>query len=456
MNAPPALHLVMLGVSVAAGVRTLAPLHGTDPAATDIRAASYAARQAIPPAFANRTRTVAVSRDGRFVAFESLAALVPEDRNGDSDIYVLDRASGTLTLESVASHGGAAAAASHVPSLSADGRYLVFESDAGDIDPATHNQFPDVFLRDRVLRTTRRLSALADGSEANGRSVEGVISADGRTVGFVSAATNLVQDTDTNDAPDVFIASLATGDQRLLKRVSVPSDRTTNVHGGSVGPSLSGDGRVVAFSSNVVLDPVTPGCASTASRTPAMRVYARREPEGTITCVDGDLRRAEPEGRSYAPSVSGDGRFVAFVFDAVPATEPHRSRPQVYVRDLQQGTTMLVSRTARGRPGNAMSAGPSISSDGRYIAFFSEASDLATSPACGGDGADRNLLPDVYLFDVASATACRLSGNGMAEWWTPSIMPSIDGAGHTVAFSSRQPQGPDDLDIAYDVFLWSK
>jgi len=134
-----------------------------------------------------------VSDDGRIVAFDSFATdLVPGDRNGKRDVFLRDRQAGTTVRVSLAKSGGDASGGSHVTSLSPDGRYVVFESDASDLVPGDTNRATDVFLYDRLTRTTERVSVSRGGKQGNGASSDGVISADGKVIAFESAATNLV------------------------------------------------------------------------------------------------------------------------------------------------------------------------------------------------------------------------------------------------------------------------
>jgi len=161
-----------------------------------------------------------ISADGRFVAFLSSATnLVPNDTNGSSDVFVRDRLTGLTARVSVASDGAEAAGASQMPSMSADGRYVVFSSDAANLVPDDNNGCNDVFLHDRLTEGTSRVSISSDGTEANGATEAWgsmpSISADGRYVAFCSEASNLVPD-DTNDTQDVFVHDRLTGETELL------------------------------------------------------------------------------------------------------------------------------------------------------------------------------------------------------------------------------------------------
>lgn len=210
--------------------------------------------------------TPAISADGRYVAFESWASnLVPGDANGACDVFVYDRQTSTIERVSVASGGGDANADSYGPSISADGRYVAFDSDASDLVPGDSNGAADVFVRDRQSGTTERVSLSSGGAEGDGHSYYSAISADGRYVAFWSEASNLVAG-DTNNfcgaegddnCADVFVRDRQTG---TTERVSV--DSAGNEGSGDDLPSLiililrnpgsppvTADGRYVAFAS---------------------------------------------------------------------------------------------------------------------------------------------------------------------------------------------------------------
>jgi Tol biopolymer transport system component len=186
-----------------------------------------------------------ISADGRYVAFASLASnLVPGDTNGRMDIFVHDRLTGQTTRVSVASDGTEGNGDSGFPSISADGRYVAFASLASNLVPGDTNGTWDVFVHDRLTGQTTRVSVASGGAQGNGDSRFPSISADGRYVAFQSYASNLVPG-DTNGVLDVFVHDRLTGQ---TTRVSVASDGTQG-DSYSFGSSISADGRYVAFAS---------------------------------------------------------------------------------------------------------------------------------------------------------------------------------------------------------------
>jgi hypothetical protein len=187
----------------------------------------------------------AISSDGRFVAFSSAATnLVSGDTNGVADIFMWDRTSKAISRVSVTSSGGQVNGASASPTVSGDGRYVAFEADATNLVSGDTNNVTDIFVRDRTGNTTTRVSVSTSGGQVNQASLAPSISADGRYVGFVSDATNLVSG-DGNAARDVFVRD-RTGNQTT--RVSLASDGSS-ADGASALARLSGDGKAIVFQS---------------------------------------------------------------------------------------------------------------------------------------------------------------------------------------------------------------
>jgi len=154
----------------------------------------------------------AMSQDGRFVVFESLATnLIPGGTDGTREIYVRDRQNGTTQIVSVATGGAIADGACFGPTISSDGRYVAFASNATNLDAGDTNDFRDVFVRDLQAGTTEIVSTAPGGAPGDNEcGVQSEISGDGRHVAFTSYASNLVAG-DTNAARDVFVRDRQTG-----------------------------------------------------------------------------------------------------------------------------------------------------------------------------------------------------------------------------------------------------
>jgi Tol biopolymer transport system component len=394
----------------------------------------------------------AVSGDGAFVAFESLAQLVPADTNATHDIYVLHVSSGSIELASVSPDGAASNGSSSRRALSHDGRFLVFESVASDITPDGQPSCPTrgtVFLRDRHERTTR---AIARASTDPSRVVcadQPAISSDGSTIAFASTALDLVADVDANGiGRDVYVVEKSTG---VTSRISVDHDGRQHAAGTSFGPAISADGRYVAFTSTACLDR-QPSIETRGGDPCPAQVYVRDRAAGRTRAVMG-MAGNWPDGPTYGASISVDGRYVAFTSTATNLVRQRvGSNEQVYLYDLERGVSELVSRTPRGKPGNGPSSRPAVAGAGRFIAFQSVASDLTCAGRCPPAERDYNLVSDVFLLDRQTARMRRLSrGPGSEAWWAPSVGPAIDAAGRVVAFSSRHPTGPEDESADFDL-----
>jgi Tol biopolymer transport system component len=380
--------------------------------------------------------TAAVSADGRYVAFVSAARLMPSDTNVLDDIYLLDRDTQQLTLATSAYTGAASNGTALNPQLSADGRYVAFDSRATNLTGTPdRNEQEDIFVRDRVSGMTTRVSVAPGRPDANGRSLNPALSGDGRWMVFESSATNLVPGDDANGtASDVFLSELATG---TLTRISV--DSSGRQFARAFAPRISRNGGLVVFAATRYTDS-TPGRAGTPT---GPSVYLRDVAAGTTTCISCDRATGGDRLAAFSPDLSADGRVVSFSIQ----TSPHRSDIVVY--DRGTSTITVITRSA-----NARSAAPRLSGDGNIVAFESWASNLLCRARCRTAEIDENLLPDVYLFDRTSGHFVRASG-GSASWWTPSLGPVIDGRGQVVVFSSREPFGPEDTTADFDLFVCS-
>jgi Tol biopolymer transport system component len=390
--------------------------------------------------------SVDVSADGRYVAFESYARLVPADTNDRRDIYVLDLETRRVTLESATQD--VAVDTAH-PRLSGNGRFLVFETSLAVEGDGYSSQ---IILCDRVTATSRVVSTGPGGKPTNGQSRSPDISDDGQIVVFTSTATNLVPEGDTNGPEeDVYVLDVRTG---TIRRVSVDSAGAQPSTGASISPSVSGDGRWVAFASSAPL--VLPRVARgpTPARRDLMQVYVRDLVGRTTTRVSVASRGATPDRDSWGPAINRDGRFVVFVSDATNLGSGGRNQTaDVFLRDGRTGAVTLVSRTADGEGAAGTSMGPAISADGRFVAFQSDASNLVCSKRCPPDLEDINLVSDVFVFDREGTTMSRASEDDSGAWMEASRGPALDGSGHVLAFASRHPIDTLDLGDDFDVFV---
>jgi Tol biopolymer transport system component len=274
--------------------------------------------------------------------------------------------------------------------------------------------------RDTVFHTgITRVSVASDGTEANDISWARSISGDGQYVAFISKASNLVAG-DNNNRLDAFVHDRLTGE---TTRVSVASDGT-RANRDSAGASISGDGRYVAFYSfatNLV--------ARDTNDREDVFVHDRITGETTRVSVASD--GTQGRSHSFKPSISGDGRYVAFYSRATNLVGGDTNGVEdIFVHDRVTGETTRVSVASDGTEGDSYSHHrPSISEDGRYVAFESSASNLVTD--------DSNGQRDVFVHDRLTAATTRVSvaldGTEGNNW---SRRSSISADGRYVAFES--------------------
>jgi Tol biopolymer transport system component len=444
----------------------------------------------ISPATAPR-----LSADGRLVAFECPdASLVPNDRNRAYDAFVRDLATGAGELISARNpalpcltpNGSSMLS---MLSVSADGRYIAFASDADNLVPNDTNRCQDIFVRDLLASTNTLVSVATNGVAGDGLSAEAAISSDGRYVAFSSSADNLVAN-DTNKAQDVFVRDLQAGTTAL---VSVNTAGSGPGNGNSYSPWVSADGRFVLFHSqapNLAAGSFTAGyeylflrdlqlgtnyaLTHTSSGTRVIPVDAMT-PDGRFVAFYGTLagystvlgvwdslraRLVYSYGVNGVLSlgVSPDGNRIAytttsglFVVDRLAGTNgrigasvaasraglrfssdgPPGATNQVYLYDFQGGTNLLVSRGyTASEPGNGSSDSPDISADGRFVAYRSAATNLVP----GGT----NGLPHIFLYDRQNSTTTLLSASRLGPWAADnqSLTPVFSGDGQTLVFQS--------------------
>jgi Tol biopolymer transport system component len=396
--------------------------------------------------------SASVSGDGRFVAFASYERLSPADTDNLADIYVLEHATGTVTLESVDVSGFAIQADCLYPRLSGSGRYLVYETAL--LRASGEPRFMDVIFRDRAAGSSRRVTVGVAGQDADGWSANASISDDGTIVVFESTATNLVAGTDANGtASDVYRVHTAT---MQTTRISVDDRGEQSSAGASLSPTLSGDGRHVAFVSSAPLvgGPPRGDARNAIDRRPSRALYlrdlvlgsTRRVDRGTSAIASGDIA-----GR---PALSRDGSLLAFASAAANIVDGDDNRSaDVFVADTATGAITLVSRNPAGRPANGASGSPSISGNGRFIAFQSNASNLLCTQKCEPHAEDINLVPDVFLFDRTTSRVAWVSVGTAGGWMEESVAPAIDSAGRVLAFTSRHPIDERDTGHDFDLFV---
>ena len=345
--------------------------------------------------------SAAISGDGRFVSFSSRSPdLAPGDANGtNTDIFLHDRETGTTTLVTAGGN-----LASNSSSINSDGRFVAFHSTASNLVDADVNNATDIFVYDRVSDSIERLTA-----GANLRSRFASISGDGRFVAFQSSSTNLVADDTNGSLEDIFVHDRATG---ITERL------TTGGGNQSTSAEISGDGQFVVFSS------MATGLVGGDSNRFIEDVFCFDRDTGTLERLTGT-----GNGPSRTPLISSDGRFVSFFTEAdnlVAGDFQNGAGVVVYDRSTEifgflpsQGISFEVAG------GDGESGASSVSANGRFIAYESSANNLL--------GSDSNGHSDIFVYDRTTGSNEQLTISADMG----SFNPSISEDGRFVAFESN-------------------
>ena len=359
-----------------------------------------------------------ISSDGRYVAFHSLAGnLVAGDNNAKFDIFVRDKSVGQTERVSVTSTGVQADDRSFNPSISFDGRYVAFDSFAGNLVTGDTNGRADVFIHDRQTGVTSRISVTSTGGQGNGDSRFPSISADGRFVVFHSIAANLVTG-DTNARFDIFRYDRLTDD---TVRVSVSSAGVQS-NGASFDSSISSDGCLVAFESagtNLV-------AGDTNARFDIFVVDVCGQTTERVSISTAGL---QGNNGSFNAAISANGAFVVFDSDAANlVVGDSNSVKDIFIRERGAGLTSRMSVHTSGVQANGASSNPRVSDDGGFVTFESSASNLVAG--------DTNGVNDVFVRQRPSETTRVSVASQGQQADGKSFTPSISGNGGLVAFAS--------------------
>jgi Tol biopolymer transport system component len=365
-----------------------------------------------------------LSPDGRFIVFISTANdLAP---GGNSfycpNVFLRDCASNTTVLVSGNLSGtGGGNGSSILGQASTNGQFVVFQSDASNLVPNDTNGVTDIFVRDLVAGTTTLVSVSTNGGPANGASTDPVMTPDGRYVAFISRASNLVPG-DTNGIPDVFVRDLVAGTNDL---VSVGALCSALVSPGAImaTPVITPDGRYVAFFS------LATNLVSAVPGTTTGEVYVRDRLAGTMTWASTNAAAIvsamlnQTNATSYHPQLSDDGRYVAFKTGTMTSS----GTAAVLQYDSTTGATAVVNTNEVGGSVDVeVSYGPEMTPDGRFIAFVEH------------EGSANSGYSSVHVWDVqlASDTLVSDDGSGVPAN-TASHTPNISPDGRFVAFLSN-------------------
>jgi len=383
-----------------------------------------------------------ITPDGRYVVFDSDAEdLVASDNNGYRDVFVYDTVNKTIKLVSHADNEQQGNERSLGGTISNDGRYVCFQSLASNlIDGTDANGFSDIFVRDLNANTTIRISSTPADGDSNGSSAGGRISGNGTRIAYFSTAIDLVTgDTDGNGVHDIFVRDL--NDPASTVRASIGLAGADG-NGRVYDPGISDDGNRVSFlseASNLVV----------GDTNGARDVFLRDLTGPSTSRVSVTLAGGQISGPSESPVISGNGNFIAFGCLA-PNVVPGETN--IYwdtVRDLSGATTELISVSSSEAQGNRGGVFPSISQNGRFVAFQSESTNL--------DVLDSSTRIDLFVRDRQNGTTRRISvahdgseANGINNAY-PGAHVAVDGS---LAFHSEATNlVPVDLNGESDVFL---
>ena len=371
------------------------------------------------PAIGDSSR-LEISADGDYAVFQSDARdLVPDDgvKHG-TEVFEANLVTGQITRVSVSATGGDPNGASTLPSVSADGTYVAFVSDATDLTEAGSAAKNNVFVRNMTTGVTTQVSLSTSGQQPNGYSTRPSISADGQYIAFDSTATDLSTTRVAKGFTQVYLTDTQTG-TTTLESVNGEGDPG---NADSLRPALSSD------ASNLVY--VSDATNLTSVDTGGVRnVYERDLASGQTQLVSVNMTGGPADKGSTRASVSADGQFVSFesrADDLVAGITSHQY--QVYLRDTVNNVTTLVSVNFHGKPGVGSSTRPSVSASGQYIAFQANAPMSRDAT---------NHERDIYIRDVDDNVTYLVDyGAGGAESNAASIRPSISSDGTEVIFAS--------------------
>ena len=324
----------------------------------------------------------AVSANGRYVVFSTTAKIDPADTNNLQDIYVRDTVANTTTLITKGIGGAQTNSGSYAPTLSADGRYLAFESVASNLYSGDTNNAPDIFLYDRVTNALSVVSTNTGGGFANGSSTKARISGDGNSVAFYSSATNLVSG-DTNGASDVFVRSLNSGTTSLASVTTAGAQGHGNSGFDSI--AISYNGKIIAFDS--LASDLVSGDTNGTSDVFVRDITNPFSP--TTTRVSLSAAGTQSGGINYLDAMTPDGRFILFETDAILVGSDTNADYDLFIRDRTAANTIRVSIGLNDESPNNQSSFGDISGDGNKVVFRSFATNLVAG--------DTNMKADIFL-----------------------------------------------------------
>ena len=353
-----------------------------------------------------QSNSIAITPDGRYVAFWSAASnLVTGDTNNKADVFLRDTQTSLTTRVSVASNGTQGSGDSGTTgAISANGRFITFTSTASNLVSTDTNGVQDIFLHDTLTGVTSLISKTSSGVQGDRPSYRPSISSDGRYVVFNSEANNLAPG-DNNTFFDVFLHDTFTGQTTLVSRSSQGISGTRD----SLYPKITPDGKYIIFQSNannLVVGDVNNFCPVYygALYKSCYDIFLYEVGTQKMTLVSLSSDGTQGNKASTRPSFSSDSRYIVFLSEADNLVSGDTNgQDDIFFRDLQTGITTLASVSSTDVQGNKDSSYPDISADGRFAVFASESSNLVsgdTNNTCDVfpfDGIFTDNCPDIFL-----------------------------------------------------------
>jgi len=377
----------------------------------------------------------AISANGRFVAFESYATnLVAGDTNDLPDVFLHDRQTGATVLVSRSSGGAQSNGGSRYPAVSADGRFIAFSSVGTNLVAGDTNGVEDVFLHDRITGFTTRVSVTTSGAQADGYSTNPAISGDGQFVVFSSSATNL-HVLGNGGFTQVYVRDTGASRTTLCSVAAFLVPGNSN----SQNPAISADGSRIVFQSSA-------SNLTTVDDPLVVDIFLYERASGLISRVNRGYNGATPDDHSADPAISADGNWVAFRSTASNLIAGGTlGESQVFLQEIAGGNASIVSVHTNGNHGDDFSGSASISSNGKRVAFRSQATNLVPG--------DTNGLEDLFIHDVATGTtACMTRAPGGQQ--AGGVDLAFAAGGDFIAFASDVTDYvPGDTNGSSDVFV---
>lgn len=406
-----------------------------------------------------------LSRDGSIVTFVSAGTLVPEDTNQVGDIYLFERKRSVTTLISINTDGTPADGPSENPHVSGNGMRVVFESTATNLVAGDNNQKSDIFLRDLETQETTRISIGFANTESAGNSTSPSISNDGRFISFVSDATNLLAPGEkTTSRTDIFVYDTRNGTTQRVAPLGT-TVATVEPSGPSFDAEISADGRYVAYTStanNIVVGIDPAGIRN---------VFRWDRLTGDIILVSVGPASVPADLDCFNPHINDDGNFIVFDTASAVMLGPINPRlnlldnnaaSDVFRRDVKRSITQRADRTPGEDPAGRSDPFPGdafrgwISGDGSLVIYQTDAPNLLNG------GNDDNGSPDIYLTNMNNGVTVRVSVQAdgsqvSSNALLPPDFPVISADGTAVAFQadSRPAIRLGSKDGVVDIFVLS-